>query len=350
MILNKRKAFPIVRYVLTMTVCASCVAVVSAALYGQGKKSVPQTGQQFAVEWVGEFCTREDFAKKRSVPGKIFNFFFGGREYALIKPMNVLAVDSLSLFILDQGTRSVSFVDIPQKKFDFFETDDHAAFPSLVSICRGRDDTVYFSDSALNKIYAISEGSNTAREVALDVSLQQPTGVAYSRRSDRLWVVETAAHQIRVFDARGALVNTIGTRGTSDGAFNFPTFIWIDRSGLVYVVDSMNFRIQIFSDDGSFVGRFGEQGDATGYFARPKGVATDSFGHIYVADALLGIVQVFERDGKLLSYFGSPGQGRGEFWLPAGIFIADNDMIYVADSYNSRIQMFKLQVKRRDEK
>jgi len=41
-----------------------------------------------------------------------------------------------------------------------------------------------------------------------------------------------------------------GRNGSEAGEFNFPTHIWIDKTGRLSVTDAMNFRIQLFSPDG----------------------------------------------------------------------------------------------------
>ena len=55
--------------------------------------------------------------------------------------------------------------------------------------------------------------------------LQRPTGLARDAASGLLFVADTYAHDIKVFDANGALVRVIGRRGDGDGEFNFPTHL-----------------------------------------------------------------------------------------------------------------------------
>ena len=214
-------------------------------------------------------------------------------------------------------------------------------FPSMVGICRTPGGDLLFTDSRLNRVVRLSEEG--LQFFGDTVVLDQPTGIACSPKNGDIWVVETGAHRISRFSPEGKLAGSIGARGSGEGLFNYPTFIWIDGEGRIYVVDSMNYRIQILDEEGRYASSFGEAGDATGYMARPKGVATDSRGHIYVADALFHVVQIFDRQGRFLDTFGSQGQGEGEFWMPAGLYIDDRDRIYVADSYNARIQIFQLE-------
>ena len=278
--------------------------------------------------------------EERSIFSRAGEFLFGKKKIVNpSKPISVLAMDPDSYWILDQGLKSMIKAqnEVGEMPRSFKEK-----YSSLVGICATSYNEMFFTESRLNKIFKYKPDEDELTEFKLQVELDQPTGIAYSKINDEIWVVETGAHRITVLNWDGEVVRRIGVRGVGPGEFNFPTFIWIDKSGVVYIVDSMNFRIQILNSSGEFISNFGEIGDATGYFSRPKGIATDSFGNIYIADALFHVVQIFDKEGNFLYHFGTQGKKDGEFWMPAGIFIDDNDYIYVADSYNSRIQVFQL--------
>ncbi|MFC2116805.1 6-bladed beta-propeller, partial [Bacteroidota bacterium] len=225
-----------------------------------------------------------------------------------------------------------------------FRNKNIESMPSIVGSCFMSDNKILFTDSKLNKIFQFVPGTRNLQKLNDSLRLEQPTGIAYSIPNNEIWVVETKAHRIAILNEKGELIRTIGGRGNAPGKFNFPTYLWIDKTGMVYVVDAMNFRIQIFDRAGEYISSFGEIGDASGYFSRPKGIASDSYGNIYVADALFHVVQVFDRMGKLLYFLGSQGQEKEQFWLPTGIYIDDRNFIYIADSYNSRVQIFQLTI------
>jgi DNA-binding beta-propeller fold protein YncE len=216
-------------------------------------------------------------------------------------------------------------------------------FPSLVGICFFPGNKMLFTDSYLNKIFVYNPDKKEIRTLNDSIILDQPTGIAYSEINHEIWVVETRAHYISVLDDKGRRKRTIGKRGVEPGEFNYPTSIWIDKTGKAYVIDALNFRVQIFSKDGDLISFFGENGDGGGNLARPKGIATDSYGNIYIVDALFNTVQIFDISGNFLHAFGSQGKDQGEFWMPSGIYVDDSNYIYVADSYNSRVQVFQFQ-------
>ncbi len=260
----------------------------------------------------------------------------------MIRPVAVLAMSPDSFLVLDQGYGALLQVQNESIELPHGLRKEFNHFNSLVSTCYTDEKSILFTDSKLNHIYSIPEDNREIKIFNDTLILQQPTGIAFNKVTQQVWVVETAAHRIRILDKRGIPLKTIGKRGTGEGDFNFPTFICQGKSGTMFIVDAMNFRIQQFSPEGEFISSFGEAGDASGYLARPKGIATDTAGNIYIVDALLHGVQVFNTEGTFLYKFGQQGHENEDFWLPAGISIDRNNFIYVADAYNSRVQVFRL--------
>jgi len=167
----------------------------------------------------------------------------------------------------------------------------------------------------------------------------RPTGVACS--GERIYVVETGRHRIRVLAADGTWA-VLGARGAEEGEFNFPTSIASSDGGLL-VGDTLNFRVQRLDPvSGRALTTFGRLGDAPGEMPRIKGVAVDTGGHVWVSDAHLDRVSLYDADGVLLISIGRSGDGDGEFSFPAGIAANPDGRIAVVDSLNVRVQIFRV--------
>ena len=329
---------PIFIIFLLMVVCFNNI-VVSQEVYNDT-----------LIQWINQFPADKDEKPKASLTKKITNFIVGEDEaLRLIKPMSVIALNQDSFIVFDQEQGLPFYVKNLQPEFIKSTKKRKLFFPSLVSSCYVKNDGFVFTDSKLNKIFYVIPDHKEVKVLNDSLKLVQPTGIAYSKVKEEIWVVETAAHRISVINLKGELLKQLGKRGTGDGEFNFPTSIWIDNEGFVYVIDAMNYRVQIFDSEGKFMSSFGKQGDASGYFARPKGIATDSYHNIYVTDALFHTVQIFDKEGKFLYNFGEQGRKKGQFWIPSGIYIDRNDYIYIADTYNARVQIFKINSLKPDE-
>jgi len=319
---------------LFLAACTSMPPPAAPALVWPGAPEQPR------VALVAVVSSAQDLGISKGVMQRLGELLFGSEDLRLIRPMAVAEAGRV-LYVADPGVRGVHRFDRTAGRHEILRRADGRPLPSPVGLAVGSAGAIYVSDSSLRKVFVIASGAETAVEVALQAPLRQPTGLAYDAATGRLFVTDTAAHQVLVFDADGHLAATLGRRGEADGEFNFPTLLWRNNKGQLLVTDSLNFRIQVFDEHGKFVSRFGRHGNGTGDMARHKGVATDSYGHIYVVDGLLHAVQIFSSAGKLLMALGAQGAEPGEFWLPAGIFIGADDTIYVADAYNRRVQVFR---------
>jgi DNA-binding beta-propeller fold protein YncE len=171
--------------------------------------------------------------------------------------------------------------------------------------------------------------------------LKRPTGVARDARSDQLYVADTYAHDIKVFDATGALLRTIGRRGAGDGEFNFPTHLAF-VNGELYVTDTLNSRVQVFAADASLPSRrLGARGLVLGNLVRPKGVGVDGEGNVYVVESYHDSLLVFSAQGEFLLPIGGTGTATGRFYLPAGVWVDARNRVYVADMFNGRVVLFQ---------
>ena len=61
-----------------------------------------------------------------------------------------------------------------------------------------------------------------------------------------VYVTDPGNHCVKVFTIDGSCVTSFGQRGTKDGEFKDPQYLYIDKDGFIYVCDFMNFRVQCF--------------------------------------------------------------------------------------------------------
>ncbi len=299
----------------------------------------PEVPNRPRIAFVREFSRPEEFGIAKGFFKRLAEVIFGAEESRLVRPMAVVAANGV-VYVADPGANGVHRFDPKAERYDLIGAEGDAALPSPVGLARGSEGEIYVTDSDLGKVLVIRPGAKAAVPLALP-DMGQPTGIAFEPATRRLYVVDTTAHRVNIFDQDGTLASSFGARGVGDGEFNYPTLLWRDSQGRLYVTDSLNFRVQIFDAQGRFLGKFGGAGDGAGDNMRPKGIATDSYGHVYVTDSLLNALQVFDQRGRYLLSVGSMGRDRGEFWLPAGIFIGEDDTIYIADSYNQRVQVLR---------
>lgn len=293
------------------------------------------------IFWQGEILGPDSYRKPPGWFKRTIQWITGHEPFEMIRPHGVAKDDQDRLWVTDPGAQRVYIFDIPNAKHTILPLKGDPPLASPIAITHDEEGVAYVSDSRAGRIRRFDAQGHSLEDWGGEEALVRPTGLVFDPRKSLLWVVDTGAHRILAFNARGKIVRSLGERGNAGGRFNFPTHLTIDDQGRLIVTDTANFRVQILSRDGTPLATMGKAGDGPGSMAKPKGVATDSEGHIYVVDALFANVQIFDDEGRLLLHFGENGSEVGEFWLPAGIHISSDNRIYVVDSFNHRIQIFQ---------
>ena len=113
-------------------------------------------------------------------------------------------------------------------------------------------------------------------------------------------VADTGSHTVRIFNASGALVIELGSRGGGGAPlgdavrFASPEGVALADDGMIAVADTGNDRIVVFNPDGTMAYEFGKEGGGVGEFDGPRAVAFVPWGGMLaVADTGNHRVQVF---------------------------------------------------------
>lgn len=168
--------------------------------------------------------------------------------------------------------------------------------------------------------------------------LNRPRGIAVDREGF-LFVCDSKNHRVQVIDQSEHLINSFQT-DPSISAFN-PCGIGMDQRGdLIAVSDSDSHCVHLFDCHGSHLRTFGSRGSSEGQFNFPVGIAVDSEKRIIVCDSNNHRVQVFDQHGAFLASFGSIGRGSGQFNFPHSISIDPASRVAICESHNQRIQLF----------
>jgi len=328
-----------------VVICSGC-GQPAGELFAPPVKPIvwPAPPETARIKYVGQISTEKDLHRAVSLSEGLGQLIFGQKEIGvLLNPYGVALDGKNRLFITDTSGSVIHLMDLKTRQYKQLSEladNEKLATPVALAIAEGQ---VFVADSSLAKICVFDREGRFQFSFGQE-RLKRPSGIAYWPEDEKVYVSDTSRHVVDVFSRSGEFLHEIGDRGLKAGEFNFPTQLWVDRSGRLYVSDTLNYRIQVFTSDGKILFTFGRQGDRPGNFAHPCGVATDSLGNIYVIDRQYENVQIFDREGHILMALGQEGTEIGQFWLPAGIWIDSSNKIYIADSFNKRIQVFQLLV------
>ena len=317
---------------------------------GEGRRlmwpSAPEVPRyMYAGQLVGEQNFRKPDEVKRGAAGFLrwlAGLVAGEKPPVVLQRPQAGVVDEEGRILVTDSSRQAVFV-FDEKKGELAVWDRAeglANFASPVGVALGLPGQVFVADADLGIVARLDRVGQPARAIGRGM-LKRPTGLAYDRERRRLYVADTHAHDVKVFDDEGRHIATIGRHGEGDGELNFPTHVAYAR-GAVYVTDTMNARIQVFdAETGAFRTKFGERGLYIGNLVRPKGVGVDSEGNVYVVESYYDHLLVYDSRGRFLMAIGGLGVEVGRFYLPAGVWVDSRNRVFVADMFNGRVVVFQ---------
>jgi DNA-binding beta-propeller fold protein YncE len=299
--------------------------------------------------YAGELTGENNFVRADTEAGAMKNIFARFLEVIIgVAPPLVLdrpqagTVDETGrILVTDIGRAGVFVFDEKQGRLSVWEkAAGMTGFIAPVGIAVGPEGHVFVADAELALVARLDRDGTTLEPIGKG-QLLRPTGLAYEPKTRRLFVADTQAHQIKVFDLEGKLLSTIGDHGEGPGEFNYPTHIAVQHEKL-YVSDTLNARVQVISTPtGRYLGSVGKRGLFLGNLVRPKGVAADSEHNIYVIESYHDYLLVYNRGGEFLLPIGGVGGGPGNFHLPAGVWVDGRNRVFVADMLNGRVAVFQ---------
>jgi len=198
---------------------------------------------------------------------------------------------------------------------------------------------VYVTDTAARRVFVFDP--ETKKVSFLGQSgpgrLAKPTGVAIDG-DGRVFVADATLNRVFGYTPDGALVMAVGR----DGDLKAPSGLAADRERkILYVADSSKHEVLCYSTaDGASLRTIGRRGSEPGAFNFPTNLAVDAQGRLYVADTLNFRIQVFGPDGRFLRAFGVQGDGPGTFNRPKGVAVDSEGHVYVADTSFNNFQIF----------
>lgn len=309
----------------------------------------PPPPQVPRYRWAGQLLGEANFRKAdeesagaRGFLGRLVEMLVGESHAVQVQRPQSGAIDGDGrIYVTDAGNSAVFVFDSVRGELQVWDrAEGLTSFLSPVGIALGPGGDILVTDPQLGMVARLDASGKPRRGIGKNV-LKRPSGIAYDPRGRRIYVSDTGAHDIKVFDDDGRLLKTIGRRGEGEGEFNFPTYLAFAR-GELYVTDTMNSRIQVLAEEGAAVRlRFGERGASVGNLVRPKGVAVDAEGNIYVVESYYNHLLVFSPRGELLLGIGGNGREPGRFDLPAGVWVDAGDQVFVADMLNARVAVFQ---------
>jgi len=261
-------------------------------------------------------------------------------ERTFARPIAGAVGDDERIYVADIGRGALFVFDPRTARLAIWSAaDGGTSLRAPTAVCVIGDQEVLVSDAELHRVVRLDPMGRARGSFGADV-LTRPVGLACDTEGRRVFVADTGAHDVKVFDLDGRLLARFGRRGSGAGEFNGPTHIQLAGDRL-YVADTLNARVEVVGTDGGPVGEIGRRGLYLGNLTRPKGVAVDRLGHVHVVESYYDHLLVFDSEGRFLLPIGGTGSGPGQFFLPAGVWCDAVGRVFVADMFNGRVAVFR---------
>jgi DNA-binding beta-propeller fold protein YncE len=296
------------------------------------------------LAYAGELTGQENFRKvageRDGAALRVLRWIAGiGREQQvreLIRPQSGMVDGNGRILVTDAGREAIVVFDEAAGALEFWQEAERGQnFRSPVGIAADGAGGYLVADADIGHVIRLAADGDPAGSIGKGV-LARPTGLCRSEATGEIFVADSAAHDIKVFDSDGRMLRSLGGRGIEAGYFNGPTHLSCGADRL-YVTDTLNARVQVLLPSGEPLVSIGQRGLFVGNLVRPKGVVTDRDGHVYVIESYYDHLLVFSEDGELLLPIGGSGNGAGQFFLPAGAWTDDGSRLFVADMFNGRV-------------
>jgi DNA-binding beta-propeller fold protein YncE len=237
------------------------------------------------------------------------------------------AASGKKLFVCDTAIGAVVVMDLQTRRFGVLEAQGEGALKLPLNVTADKSGMLYVSDTGRDQVVIFDKDGHYVDALG-KAGEMKPRDVAVNE--DRIYVADLLKHNVRVYDkaTRKPILEIPheGDRTNRTRGLFTPTNLALDSKGRLYVSDTGAFRIQVYDAQGDYVRSVGEMGDGQGQFARVKGIAIDRQDRLYAADAMSQVVQVFDDEGKLLTWFGEPGADNKIQNLPAKVLVDYDDV------------------------
>lgn len=270
-----------------------------------------------------------------------FEGIVGTGELATFKrPFGVAGNNQGVVYISDPGDANIRVYDFNKNTVEYYS---EKSIGNPYGLAVDQQGQLYVVDPTLPGVLVYSAERKPLRTIGSKAELIRPVYIALDEGRNRLYLGDSHAHKVVVYNLAGEYLFSFGTPGDAVGAFQSVYGIAIDRAGQIYVADGLGATIQVFAMDGTYLRNFGTRGDDISQLEQPRGLAFDSDGNLHVCDSRKGTILTFSPEGTFLLF---TGMGRATsvaagFGVPTSIWIDKNDQLFITDTLLARFSLWQ---------
>lgn len=335
--MTRRRALTILFSILIVTFVAACAAPPRQRVLWPVYPATPR------IEWLGTYASQYDFPKTRGE--NLREFILGGTEPELFKSPYGIVRDSKGLiYVADALDGNLRVYNLAAKTVENYSKDPVFTRPAGLAIDAA--DNLYVVDTEARAVLVFDKNRQPLRTLGSPADLVAPAYIIIDQPRARIYVSDPRANKIVIYDRFGKKSGEIGGEAAKkEGGYTFssPQGMAVDMAGNLYVAELLGARISVFDKQGLYLRSIGERGDAAYQFEAPKDVAIDSDGNLWVVDARRPQIYTYTPEGVFLLATGTsaPSVDPLGFSAPTAITITADDTIFITDRINRRFSVWR---------
>ncbi len=276
-----------------------------------------------------------------------FIFAFGEKgdsPHQMFKPHGVSADVKGNIYVTDTGNHRLQKFT-PQGELvsfigGFGWEREQFQFPIDIFVYNSLD--IFIADSDNNRIERYDKDLNSITSYQQNENwnsrfqFEFPNSVCLSLHGD-FFIVDSENDRIIKLNPSFEPELSFGDYDWGQGVIEEASHVFVSKSDMVYVTDSAAHKILVYDYFGNYLFDIGAE-----VLESPRGLYVDDRENIFVADAGRHQIVAFDKTGRLILQMGSRSTKFAGFREPSDVTIC-RDKLYVADTQNHRIQIFHLE-------
>ena len=181
-----------------------------------------------------------------------------------------------------------------------------------------------------------------------NIKFEKLEKIAIDSVTQTIYVSDSVLNKVFAVDRSGQLLFEIGADEDSEAKLKAPHGLAVDPEGNLYIADTGNSKIKIFDNAGNFLKVFkikAKKGDSV--LKKPWDLAFDSQGKLHIIDQGSAALITFAQNGELLfaTMAKEPTNHSMGLYRPNDIHIDSKDRIIITDDLNNRFSVWQVLTK-----
>jgi len=318
-----------------------------AADHDQVRRLWPTPPNQPRLEFVGVFTSEDDLANPKEK--KLLVTLLGeGFRQPLSRPTSVATLDTNTVLVSERGSGDLKVFDFAKGETRELFQKPFPLFEEPVDVTIDAEKNIFVIDQKKGFIAVFDNALNPTHRIGLNVEFGKLEKLAIDSSKQTLYVSDSILNKVFAFDPAGQLLFEVGDNKDPESQLRAPHGLAVDSEGRLYVADTGSSKIKIFDSAGNFIKVFKfKNNSGSSVLEQPWDLAFDSQGLLHIIDQKMAALITCTQNGEVL--YATMASSRTNhsmgFNRPTDIHIDSKDRIIITDDMNDRFSIWQVLTK-----